>query len=89
MPDLLIRDVDPVVVDNIKLAARQRGVSVNRLVAETLTECFAGDALPHYHDLDALAGTWSERDLREFEAAIEPLRKVDQQLWPKPRRAKK
>jgi hypothetical protein len=88
MPDILIRDVDPVVVENIKLAAKQRKVSVNRLVAETLTECFAGDALPRYHDLDALAGTWSEEDLREFEEAIEPLTSIDQDLWIKPRRRK-
>jgi hypothetical protein len=64
----------------------QRGVSVSRLAAETLTERFAGGALPRYHDLDALAGTWSAEDLRKFEEAIEPLTRIDEQLWARPRR---
>jgi hypothetical protein len=89
MPDILVRDVDPIVAENLKLAAKQRGVSVSRLAAETLTERFAGGALPRYHDLDALAGTWSAEDLREFEEAIEPLTKIDEQLWTKQRRKKK
>lgn len=86
MADILIRDVDPVVVENIKLAAKQRGISVSKLVAEMLSEQFAGGDLPQYHDLDDLAGTWSAQDLREFEQAIEPLTKVDPQLWVKPKR---
>ncbi len=88
MPDILVRDVDPVVVENLKLAAKQRGVSVSRLAAETLTERFAGAVLPRYRDLDALAGTWSARDLLEFEQAIEPLTRIDEQLWTKRRRRK-
>jgi hypothetical protein len=88
MPDILVRDVDPIVVDNLKLAAKQRGVSVSRVAAEALAERFAGDALPRFHDLDELAGTWTARDLSEFEAAIEPLTKVDEPLWAKRRRRK-
>jgi hypothetical protein len=88
MPDILVRGVDQVVVENLKLAAKQRGVSVSRLAAETLTERFAGRALPRYHDLDALAGTWTEEDLREFEQAIEPLTRIDEHLWTKRRRRK-
>jgi len=85
MADVLLRDLDPVLLQNIKLAAKQRGVSVNRLVAETLAEYFAGDRMPRFDDLDALAGTWSAADLREFERAIEPLNQVDDRLW-EPRR---
>jgi hypothetical protein len=88
MADILVRDVDPIVVENIKLAAKQRGMSVSKLVAEVLSAQFAGNTLPQYHDLDDLAGTWSAQDLRDFEAAIEPLTRVDRQLWTKPRRRK-
>jgi hypothetical protein len=45
--------------------------------------------LPRHHDLDALAGTWSAEDLREFEEAIEPLTTIDEQLWSKRRRRKR
>jgi hypothetical protein len=88
MADILVRDVDPIVVENIKLAAKQRGISVSRLVAEVLSEQFTGEKQPRYHDLDSLAGTWSAQDLREFETAIEPLTKVDAELWVRPRRRK-
>jgi hypothetical protein len=88
MPDILVRDVDPAVVENLKLAAKQRKTSVARLVAELLAEQFSREKLPRYHDLDALAGTWSAGDLREFEAAIEPLTKVDEHLWRNARRRK-
>ena len=56
--------------------------------AETLPGCFGGAALPRYHGLDALAGTWSKADLSEFEEAIEPLTSIDHDLWIKPRRKK-
>jgi hypothetical protein len=33
------------------------------------------------HDLDALAGTWSDDDAAEFDAALEELRRTDPELW--------
>ena len=37
--------------------------------------------LPIYHDLDSLAGTWSEEDATEFDKATESFRQVDLELW--------
>ena len=34
-----------------------------------------------YRDLDHLAGTWSEEDLREFEDATAVFEQVDEELW--------
>jgi hypothetical protein len=34
-----------------------------------------------YHDLDALAGTWSDDDARSFDAAVADFGRVDQDLW--------
>jgi hypothetical protein len=36
---------------------------------------------PTFHDLDFLAGTWSEADAAEFDKATASLRKVDEELW--------
>lgn len=88
MPDILVRDVAPIVVENLKLAARQRKISVAKLVSEILSPQFSEENFPHCHDLDSLAGTWNAADLREFENAIEPLSKVDEQSWRLPRRRK-
>ncbi len=35
----------------------------------------------HYHDLDALAGTWSEAAAAEFRQSIEGFQQVDSTLW--------
>ncbi len=34
-----------------------------------------------YHDLDYLAGTWTEEDDREFLQATEDFNKIDEELW--------
>ncbi|GEM_PF-1542847 len=34
-----------------------------------------------YHDLDYLAGTWTEDDDREFLKATQDFNKVDEELW--------
>lgn len=86
MADMLVRGLDPLLIQTIKREAKRRGVSVDRLVSQTLAKRFAGDPLPRFDDLDALAKTWSTADLREFERAIEPLTKVDDHLWAQPRK---
>jgi hypothetical protein len=89
MPDVLVRGLDPAVIENARLTARERGISVGRLLAETITERFSGGELPAYDDLDALAGTWSASDLEAFEAAVAPLSAVEPELWVKPRRTRR
>jgi hypothetical protein len=37
--------------------------------------------LSQYHDLDALAGTWSEEDAAEFDQATVSFRQIDEELW--------
>jgi signal recognition particle GTPase len=34
-----------------------------------------------YDDLDALAGTWSAQQARQFEQAMSPFSEVDPALW--------
>lgn len=34
-----------------------------------------------YHDLDALAGTWSAEEAEEFQQAIADLEQIDPSLW--------
>lgn len=36
---------------------------------------------PPYHDLDFLAGTWTEPDSREFFANLADLSQIDEELW--------
>ncbi len=41
----------------------------------------AAQSTPPYHDLDGLAGTWTESDSREFFANIAELTRIDEELW--------
>jgi hypothetical protein len=70
------------------MPAGRKHYTPRHLAAETLTERFAGESLPRYHDLDALAGTWSAADLRGFEKSIGPLTRIDEHLWTKRRHRK-
>lgn len=50
----------------------QRGITVERQAART----------QRFHDLDALAGTWSAEDEAAFRAAIADFDQIDPALWP-------
>lgn len=82
MPNLSVRGLDTATLARIRSVARRRRVSVNRVIVETLREQYAAGQ-PEYHDLDALAGTWSKEEAEEFEAAIAPFGEVDAELWAK------
>ena len=58
----------------IEAVARQllyRGLEVERQFARR----------QRYHDLDALAGTWSANEANEFRHAIADLNQIDPSLW--------
>jgi hypothetical protein len=39
------------------------------------------DEPPPYHDLDSMAGTWSEEETAEFDRATASFRQIDEELW--------
>jgi hypothetical protein len=84
MANISIRGLDKEAVDTLKGAAAQIGVSLNSYVVELL-RCNVGVApaqrLQLHHDLDALAGTWSEAAAREFEARLAAFEQIDEDLW--------
>ncbi len=65
--------------------AERRGVSVEMLVRQLITQGVEAEQRrpePHlYHDLDALAGTWSEEQAVAFLEAVADFDQVDEKLW--------
>ncbi len=59
--------------------SRRRRVSPQALAEELLRQGLGVE--PHYHDLDALAGTWSEAKAEAFRKDIAPFEEVDETLW--------
>lgn len=85
MPDLSIRGLDDETARRLKETARKKQVSVNRYALDLLRQGL-GLARSHprhepYHDLDALAGTWTEEQAREFLSSIKAFEEVDEELW--------
>jgi hypothetical protein len=69
-----IDNLNPETLGRLHSEARRRGIDVEVLIEEMILDRLdamakPGDS-PTYHDLDALAGTWSADDAAEFLAAI-------------------
>ena len=80
MADISLRGLDSPTLARIKSNARRRGVSVNRLIVETLQQQYAAGATA-FDDLDALAGAWTKAESDAFAAAIAPFAEIDTTLW--------
>lgn len=83
MANISVRGIDEQALRRLKQAAARRGVSLNRLIADLLNGDPKGKpATPTEHtDLDALAGTWSPADARDFDRATATFSQVDEDLW--------
>ena len=83
MANISVRGVDERALRRLKQAAARRGVSLNRLIADLLNGTPGGKpAAPAEHkDLDALAGTWSPAEARDFDRATATFSQVDEELW--------
>lgn len=83
MPNLSIRGVEEDALQRIRAAAKQRRVSVNAYLVELIRrDAGLAPASSRHHDLDALAGTWSDADASEFGVSQRDFGLVDPALWP-------
>lgn len=80
MKALTIRNVPPALAEALDREKARRGASLNRTVIELLSQGL-GVGVTRSNGLAALAGTWTEEDLREFEEAVAPFASFDDELW--------
>lgn len=83
MTNLTLRGCDEELARALKTASRRRGLSVNRLILETLREKLVGEGKNHrrHDDLDHLAGTWSDEEAAAFERSTAGFEELDASLW--------
>ena len=83
--NITIQALDDTTAKWISEEAERRGISVESLVVELIRRGIDIDQetspLQTYHDLDLLAGTWSEEQEAEFLNAIADFEQVDEKLW--------
>jgi len=68
----------------LKQEAKTRNVSLNQLILVLLRREL-GLSHKHtkvvHHDLDKLAGTWSKKEVSQFQKAVESFNQVDEGMW--------
>ncbi|HHT9137432.1 MAG: hypothetical protein Q6358_08900 [Candidatus Brocadiales bacterium] len=84
MATMTIRGIDNEISKLLKEHAKSEGISVNALLLKMVKESLGIEKKRRtkiYHDLDHLAGTWSEKDLKEFQKNIEDFERIDNEIW--------
>ncbi|MBW8878736.1 MAG: hypothetical protein JF614_27575 [Acidobacteria bacterium] len=84
MTAITLRNIPPKLQEVIRKRAGKEGLSLNKTVIHMLEEA-AGERTTTsrelHHDLDHLAGTWSDEEAAAFDAALAEQRRVDPELW--------
>ena len=79
-----LRNIAPDVMSLLKKEATKQKISINSLILLTIER---GLGITHqtkknvFHDLDHLAGTWSDKDKKNFDENTKSFEKVDKELW--------
>jgi hypothetical protein len=85
MKTVTVRQISPPLARVIVGRARRTRSSVSRAALSLLEEA-AGLAVRRtepvrHHDLDALAGSWTREEAKQFDRALRAQRPVDADLW--------
>jgi len=84
MKSLTIHALDDQLAAQIKRRARELSVSMNELAKGILAEGLGikvPAVPPHRGDFAGFCGTWTEADVREFEARVADTERVDPEDW--------
>jgi len=84
MNTMPIRGLDDLTVKALKEKAKKEGSSINAALIKLVQENLGIKNKKRtvvYNDLDILAGTWSDKDFKEFLQATADFEKIDKNLW--------
>jgi len=81
---MTIRGLDDLTVKALKEKAKKEGSSINAALIKLVQGNLGIKNKKRtvvYNDLDHLAGTWSDKDFKEFLQATADFEKIDKNLW--------
>lgn len=82
MRHLTIRNVPPILAEALEEEKRRRGTSLNRTVLDLLAQSLGQAPMERRSNgLGRLAGTWSEEEFQQFQAAVADTERIDEELW--------
>jgi hypothetical protein len=84
MATMTLRGIDDSTAKILKETAEKEGISMNAFILRVLRNALGigkKRRYEEYHDLDILAGTWSDEDVAEFNRDTAAFEIVDEALW--------
>ena len=84
MTTMTIRGLDDLTIKALKEKAKKEGSSINAALVKLLQENLGIKKKKRtviYNDLDHLAGTWSDKECKEFLQTTADFEKIDKNLW--------
>ena len=84
MTTMTIRGLDDLTIKALKEKAKEEGTSVNATLVKLLKEDLGlkkKKRMIIYKDLDHLAGTWSDKEYKEFQKIIKDFETIDKTIW--------
>lgn len=82
MKTLTIRNVPKRLADALNRERRRKDASLNATVLDLLSRSLGvTESGPRSNGLAAYAGSWTDAELRQFEAAVAPLDAIDDDMW--------
>jgi plasmid stability protein len=84
MSTMTIRGLDDLTIKALKEKAKQEGTSVNAALVKLLKEELGlkkKKRMVVYNDLDHLAGTWSDKEYKEFQKIMKDFETIDETIW--------
>ena len=83
MKALTVRNVNPSLARALERETARRGISLNQTVLDLLQQALGTDpGALRSNGLRGLAGTWSDEERVEFEAATASFEQLETELWP-------
>lgn len=77
-----LRGIPSEVMVQLKKEAKRLRISVNSLALKMIERGLGiAHERPTYHDLDHLAGSWSQEEERVFEENTQLFQEIDKDLW--------
>ncbi len=82
MQHLTVRNIPPDLAVALETEKHSRRLSLNQMVIELLRQSLGvGRGRKRSNGLARLAGTWTEEEHEQFEAAVAVTEEIDEELW--------
>ena len=84
MSTMTIRGFDDQTIKALREKAKQEGMSVNAAIVKLVQEELGlkkKKRIVVYNDLDHLAGTWNDKEYKDFQKSTKDFEIIDKTMW--------